>query len=385
MDERNNNEMTDDPMYHWERLQKTQREKMELLQEETERLQETQREKMKLLQEETKVHWDKLQETQRKKMKLLQEETDKIQKEKDRMDSVVDANISDDDIIEIDAGGRIIRVLRSTLTLFPDTLFSYMFSGRWEKSLKRNKDGRVFIDEDSQLIEIIINFLRMKKREDPSKPIESPKIPEEKKENFATLLDYYGLTDFFSLPLLDIDSIDVVQPHGSVVCVTKSENEIQFSKKNGADAEFQFLACKPPLNASGEGSFWKVTIDAYPTKSGLFLGIIGKLDATKHSWNDQTSCGWGGGKYIYGNYVGINGMDHDGLGGWSGEEFIEGECCYFHLKSNKLSMYCVQKNKTFTINFATTVDVYHIHFNIHNPGTKITLEPLNKIEWEKMM
>jgi len=369
---RNNNEMTDDPMYQWEKVR------------------ETQREKMKLLQEETQVHWEMIWETQRKKLKLLQEDTDKIQKEKDTMDLVVvAANISDDDIIEIDAGGRIIKVLRSTLTLVPDTMLSYMFSGRWKESLKFNKDGRVFIDEDSQLIEIIINFLRMKKREDPSKKIQSPKIPEEKKENFATLLDYYGLTDFFYLSL-DIDSNDFVQPNGSFFSLTRSENKIQFSKKNSAERYWHFLACKPPLNTSGKGSFWKVTIDVLSLNdkcNGLFLGIIGNLRASNDSEEDPTSCGWGGGKGTYGDFVYINGKCHDGHGGWNCKNFIAGECCYFHLKSNKLSMYCVQKNKTFTIDVptTTTVDAYHIHFNIYHPDTKITFEPLNKIEWEKRM
>jgi hypothetical protein len=120
------------------------------------------------------VLWEELQEIQRKKMMILREETEKLQKEKDTMNSIVSAaNISEDDIIEINAGGKIIVALRSTLTLAPDTMFSYMFSGRWEESLKRDSNGRVFIDENSELIEIIVDFLRMKKREDPSKPAQT--------------------------------------------------------------------------------------------------------------------------------------------------------------------------------------------------------------------
>ena len=59
-------------------------------------------------------------------------------------------------------------------------------------------EGRVFIDEDPDLIKIIVNFLRKKKREDPEKPFRlSPRIPDGKKEDFHSLLDYYGLTTFF--------------------------------------------------------------------------------------------------------------------------------------------------------------------------------------------
>ena len=55
------------------------------------------------------------------------------------------AAADDDDVIEIDAGGKIIRALRSTLTLAPDTMFTFMFSGRWEESLTRH-NNRVFLD-----------------------------------------------------------------------------------------------------------------------------------------------------------------------------------------------------------------------------------------------
>jgi hypothetical protein len=140
------------------------------------------------------------------------------EKEKDTMNSIsaTSSNVSNDDIIEIDAGGKIIKALRSALTLAPDTMFSYMFGGRWEESLRRDSNGRVFIDEDSELIEIIINFLRMKKREDPSQPTRSPKVRDDKKDDFASLLNYYGSTGFFHptpvfLPL-DIASIDFVPP-----------------------------------------------------------------------------------------------------------------------------------------------------------------------------
>ena len=119
----------------------------------------------------------------------MQEEKDNLQNEIETMNnSTVDsaATSNDDPIIEIDAGGKIIRALRSTLTLAPDTMFTFMFSGRWEESLTRH-NNRVFLDHDPELIEIIINFLRMKKIEDPAIPIRSPKVHVDKKENFEYL------------------------------------------------------------------------------------------------------------------------------------------------------------------------------------------------------
>ena len=89
--------------------------------------------------DEATVLWKKLQEIQRKKMKHLEAETEQLQHEKDTMlQSVMVASASspggtattihDDDIIEIDAGGKILRALRSTLTLPSNTMWSYMFS-----------------------------------------------------------------------------------------------------------------------------------------------------------------------------------------------------------------------------------------------------------------
>jgi len=74
------------------------------------------------------VHWERLQEYHRKKMQLLKDETEKLQKEKDYM-NYVDPARSDDVIIEINAGGKVISALRSTLCLVaPDTMIEMVVS-----------------------------------------------------------------------------------------------------------------------------------------------------------------------------------------------------------------------------------------------------------------
>jgi len=331
------------------------------------------------------VHWERFQDSGRKKMKLmkdekekLEEEKEKLQKEIDTMNSIVAAaaNISDDDIIEINAGGEIIAVLRSTLTVVPDTVFAYMFSGRWEKSLKRDSSGRIFLNNDPELIKIIINFLRTKSIEDPSSKevIVCPEIPKGKEQAFRVLLNYFGLTDFFYPPCtfdsLDIDNIDVVLPHDSSVDVTKSKNMIQFLKGNRPN-NWDVVICKPTLDSSGEGSFWKVTIDVLPG-AWIFLGIIGNPDASNInvSHTNSTCYGWAS-TAIQG------GIEKNEDSGWT--EFTQGECLYFHLKEDKLTMFTIQKNQKFTINVATT-NAYYIRFNMLFMGTKLTLEPLNEEE-----
>ena len=75
------------------------------------------------------------------------------------------------------------------------------FSGRWEDSLTRDSEGRIFLDYDEELIAIIVNYCREKKIEDPAKPVTSPPyVPPQKQESFQRLLEYFGLVDFFNPP-----------------------------------------------------------------------------------------------------------------------------------------------------------------------------------------
>jgi hypothetical protein len=355
------------------------------------------------------VHWERCQQSHKKRVKQMKEEKDKLQNEISTMNSVIgvggananktgdgdgDGDGDDDgggdgggdDVIEIDAGGKIIRALRSTLTLAPDTMFTFMFSRRWEESLIRH-DNRVFLDHDPELIEIIINFLRMKKIEDPTNPVQSPTVRIEKKNDFDYILRYFGLTDFFYPPppppkikngLLDIAKIEVVQPHdndGLSTVVTKNEKKIQFSHYGNG---YHFLACKPTLISSGEGSFWKVTIDALRARDGscFFLGIIGNLNASKESLSDSTAHGWSSDGSVW-----KNGLPQHEIC----SVFTEGEFFYLHLKANTLTMFRVKTKQKFVIDInisipsSTNNEQYYIHFNFIGPGTKISLEPANHL------
>ena len=308
----------------------------------------------------------------------MQEEKDNLQNEIETMNnSTVDsaATSNDDDIIELNARGKIITTLRSTLTLAPDTMFTNMFSGRWEERMKRDNNGRVFLNHNPELIKIIVNFLCAKEIEDPSDPMESPTIPDGKKKEFEILLRYFGLSDFFYPSCLDIGKIEVVQPHGSPVVVTKSESKIRFSYDASVDDDY-FVTCKPSLNSSGEGSFWKFTIDTLTPAHWLFLGIIGDLNVSSSSVEDPTAYGWACDIAVK------NGIYEDS----TIECLSQGDCIYFHLKSNKLTMFNAEKNLKTVIDIDTTVsDTYYINFSFNNPDTKISLEPLTEDECERML
>ena len=57
------------------------------------------------------------------------------------------------EILDINAGGVIMSVTRDTLTLIKGTRLEALFSGRWDKHLPRDSDGRVFLDVNPKCFE----------------------------------------------------------------------------------------------------------------------------------------------------------------------------------------------------------------------------------------
>jgi hypothetical protein len=111
----------------------------------------------------------------------------------------------------------------------------------------------------------------------------------------------------------------------------------------------------------------------------VYLGITGNLGASDKSYVDSTSYGWAGP-----NQVWTGGSNRSENSGWIG--FTEGECLYFHLKSNKLTMFSIHKNQKFVIGTATTaIREYYIHFNFYAVGTKISLELLGEDERKRLI
>jgi len=312
---------------------------------------------------------------------MVEEEADTFHEDTDSTDSPVPSNSEHDDIVEINVGGEVtIQSKRSTLCLVEGSMFANMFSGRLENAITRDKEGRVFVDEDPELVRVIVNFLRYKKKENPVRPSSSlPKIPEGKRAEFKALIDYFGLTEFFYGDprswSIDIASIDVIQPHSSKVVVTRSEKKIELSY--GGPNGHYFVYCTPALDIERGSSYWKVTINTLPNYNVLNLGISGISCAGNPGDIDSTSYGWSGGSEVL-----VKGLCNKGASGWTG--FSPGECLYFHLGSTKLTMFSVLKNKKFTINVCNPEVPKYIRFIFLYSGTKLVLEPLYRDELAKL-
>ena len=385
------------------------------------------------------VLWEQLQELQKNEAEDLTAEREQLEKEKETMNKL---NADMSDIVEINVGGQVvIQTHRSTLCLAPNSMFSHLFSGRWDNAsncvLSRDEKGRIFLDHDPLLIQSIVNYLRLKKIEQqladddvssslssssPSMPL--PKVPEGKKEEFDFLLHHFGLTSFFypngkenpnsnsesgsdeagksindnnstsavvDSYIIDFSKIEVVQPGGGLLIEIdrktnkdKEKNNSILSLTYNGDKTTYFVACTPSLFSPCQKQHscsWKVTLDTLPTDAYLFMGVIGNLQADGESYYDPETYGWA----TDGRYVG---------GTWCEEEgppllyIAEAESYYFHLirhgSRSKLTMLNTNVEQVVSMNFDSMDEVY-IHFNFYDQSTKISLEALSDSEYDYML
>jgi hypothetical protein len=330
----------------------------------------------------TETLWAELQRIQKKEIEALKRQRDAMEEEKESMNTLSpDSSV----IVTINVGGEVIlQTTRNTICLAaPGSRFAALFSGRWEDKVVKDAQGRIFLDHDPELIRLIVNYLRSKRIDDPSKPkVKPPTAPEAKRQEWFCLLEHYGLTPYFTKSCssfspfapLDIAKITVVQPHGSLVSTERVCDSLQLTYQ--CTNAYCFVACTPCL-VPGTQSSWKVTVNRLPQNGWLFLGLIGKTSGMQNSYSDPTSFGW-----MHSNQVYVAGTNKSGIGGWTC--FTQGECLHFGLDGAKLTMFSVTKKKRFVINNVPAGDKF-IHLNFHYFGTKVTLEPLDADEYAKLL
>lgn len=121
---------------------------------------------------------------------------------------------SPSDVIHLNVGGKRLDVLRRTLCSVEGSMLASKFSGRWDDSLEKDRDGNFFLDHDFDDFKMMIDFL-------PNKAIESPKFPVLSPKGggqFYRLLEYYGMTD----GVYPTRFVPCYEPDGAEVEVTKA-------------------------------------------------------------------------------------------------------------------------------------------------------------------
>jgi hypothetical protein len=116
------------------------------------------------------------------------------------MDRSTNDGNKNNDVLHLNIGGQsITAVQRRLLTSVEGSLLATIFSGRWDESTAKDKDGNFFIDFPSDLILPMIDYLRLKSIETSKHKVLSPTVQKfggdcDRYEDFIRLMDYFGMT-----------------------------------------------------------------------------------------------------------------------------------------------------------------------------------------------
>ena len=209
--------------------------------------------------------------------------------EKQRMKAV---EVSDNDIIELNVGGHKLTTKRSTLCQVEGSLLASMFSGRWEDSLERDKDGAIFFDFNPQYFLIILEYLRAKKIATPAHPAPLPKVAEDQAESFNNLLEYLGLSDEI-VPAEKVPS-EKFNQHSSTGVTLQEGGTVAVHGPN--DGHSYVLG----ENVYQQGIIrLKTKLESFQNNDWMLVGIakadVVPPDNNSYSWPD--SYGWSLGQY----------------------------------------------------------------------------------------
>ena len=234
-----------------------------------------------------KQEFNDIIENERGKMKA---EVEAYNAEKARMATI---SVRDDDIIHLNISGLKMTTTRSTLCQVEGSLLASMFSGRWEDSVQRDKDGAVFLDFNPQHFSVILDYLRVKKISSSEDPAPLPNVPEDQKKEFDILVKYLGLSDEL---LARSDGGTVVREefnmHSAGVTLQES-GQVAVTSSHGS---FIYVLGN---NLYNRGKMRiKLRFESFNNTKSMFCGIATDITHQKgtSSFNWPGSYGWGIGK-----------------------------------------------------------------------------------------
>jgi hypothetical protein len=105
-----------------------------------------------------------------------------------------DLDAADEDLVEINAGGKVIAVTRSTLTQFKGTRLEALFSCRWDRKLRRDSAGRIFLDVNPVCFQAIVDYLNDASISTEKNPAAAPSVAFEYQEVLMQQLDFFGIS-----------------------------------------------------------------------------------------------------------------------------------------------------------------------------------------------
>ncbi len=234
-----------------------------------------------------KDEFNEIVEGERAKLKA---EVEAFNEEKQKMKAF---DVSDDDIIHLNVGGEKFTTTRSTLCQVEDSLLATMFSGRWERGVKRDRDGAVFFDFNPQYFGYILEYLRTKKIATPEDPAEFPKVPRDQAKNFNTLVEYLGLSDEIVVPVEILSGNDIARSekfilHGPEITLLEDRKVAV----HGPNKMHQY-ALGENIYEKGTAHF-RIKLESFRNNGWMFVGIVkaGVQQNNGYSYKCPGSYGW---------------------------------------------------------------------------------------------
>jgi hypothetical protein len=134
-----------------------------------------------------------------KRQKRLEERENELEKAVaafKKETSVLCGDAKPSDVLHLNVGGTTMAVLRRTLTSVPGSMLASRFSGRWDDSIEKDRDGNFFIDQPFRLFEPMVDYLRARACETPrSVDTQCPTFEDVKTtHDFCRMVEYYGMT-----------------------------------------------------------------------------------------------------------------------------------------------------------------------------------------------
>ncbi|KAL7544862.1 hypothetical protein ACHAWF_008226 [Thalassiosira exigua] len=172
-----------------------------------------------------------------------------------------------DDLVEVNAGGKIILAKRSTLTQVKETRFEALFSGRWDKMLERDHSGRIFLDVNPVCFQAIVDYLHELAISSEENPPSPPSVEDDDSRSLTHQLGLFGLITY-----------KYTTPESSIVKTIKKVRCLyHWLEEANADGDLKLLYRSSRDGASSENFHSKCdnqgcTLTIIETTDGFVLG-----------------------------------------------------------------------------------------------------------------
>mmetsp|Transcript_37611 Transcript_37611/g.55012 ORF Transcript_37611/g.55012 Transcript_37611/m.55012 type:complete len:610 (-) Transcript_37611:354-2183(-) len=145
--------------------------------------------------------WEEHVSTYKRKVDLLDRELENINREFEEVENKKakiatehgDRYVYEDDIMEINVGGKVITASRGTLTCQKGNMLEALFSGRWDKEIQCDGSGRIFLDVNLECFQIMINYLSMLRNSSEEMISQCLDVENELQPMLNSTMTYFGI------------------------------------------------------------------------------------------------------------------------------------------------------------------------------------------------